>query len=80
MKNNKEKTIIHCLVGPFDCVNSHPINTDCYRCLRNGSYSCLQGNINSIPKHLCNLEETDCEHAFINIKEERKEKLKQLKS
>lgn len=31
-------------------------------------------------EYLCDLSETDCKHASINIKEERKEKLNKIKN
>ena len=63
MKNNKEKTIIHCSIRPFDCKYSNPILTESMDF-----------------ENFCNLNETDCEHAYINIKDERKEKLNKIKN
>lgn len=70
MKNNIERTIIKCSIRPFDCAHSNPIFT--------GEYiDYLDQNV--LSEHLCDLSETDCEHAYMSIKDERKEKLKKLK-
>jgi hypothetical protein len=61
-RNNSEKNIINCAIRPFDCSYSNPIFTDDLL----------------ISKHLCNLIETDCDHAYIDIKDERKAKLNKI--
>jgi len=62
MKNNLERTIIRCSIRVFDCAHSKPIFTEDY----------------NLCEHYCSLSETNCEHAYMTMKDERKEKLNKI--
>jgi hypothetical protein len=66
MVNNEKRNLIRCSTRPFDCEYSNPVFTGV-------------GEDHDISEHFCDLSEVDCIHAYMDIKDERREKLNKIK-